>query len=113
MRYAFGGGTEAATQFAAKPRPGPPLRAGEQPGLEATGYFSPVGSAWAAGCHAAYERVDPKTYRLEIIKYVVVHDSGRLINPLVVEGQINGGAAQPIGGAFYGRLAYDDGGQLP
>jgi CO/xanthine dehydrogenase Mo-binding subunit len=49
MRYAFGGGTEAATQFAAKPRPGPPLPEGEQPGGEATGYFSPVGSAWAAG----------------------------------------------------------------
>jgi CO/xanthine dehydrogenase Mo-binding subunit len=112
MRYAFGGGTEAATQFAAKPRPGPPLREGEQPGLEATGYFSPVGSAWAAGCHAAYVRVDPKTYRLEILKYVVVHDCGRLINPLVVEGQIEGGVAQGIGGAFYERLAYDDEGQL-
>src|SRR5712692_5239620 len=56
MRYAFGGGTEAATQFAAKPRPGPPLREGEQPGLKAIGFFSPVGSAWAAGCHAAYVR---------------------------------------------------------
>jgi len=112
MRYAFGGGTEAATQFAAKPRPGPPLLEGERPGLEATGYFSPVGSAWAAGCHAAYVRVDPKTYRLEILKYVVVHDCGRLINPLVVEGQIEGGVAQGIGGAFYERLAYDDEGQL-
>src|SRR6266446_5465588 len=112
MRYAFGGGTEAATQFAAKPRPGPPLPAGEEPGLEATGYFSPVGSAWAAGCHAAYVRVDPKTFRLEILKYVVVHDCGRLINPLVVEGQIEGGVAQGIGGAFYERLAYDADGQL-
>jgi carbon-monoxide dehydrogenase large subunit len=112
MRYAFGGGTEAATQFAAKPRPGPPLLEGEQPGLEATGYFSPVGSAWAAGCHAAYVRVDPETYRLEILKYVVVHDCGRLINPLVVEGQIEGGVAQGIGGAFYERLAYDEEGQL-
>jgi carbon-monoxide dehydrogenase large subunit len=112
MRYAFGGGTEAATQFAAKPRPGPPLPEGEQPGLEATGYFSPVGSAWAAGCHAAYVRIDPKTFRLEILKYVVVHDCGRLINPMVVEGQIEGGVAQGIGGAFYERLAYDADGQL-
>src|SRR5207245_2173710 len=87
MRYAVGGGTGAATQFTPKARPGPPLLEGEQPGLEATGYFSPVGSAWAAGCHAAYVRVDPKSYRLEILKYVVVHDCGRLINPLVVEGQ--------------------------
>jgi carbon-monoxide dehydrogenase large subunit len=112
MRYAFGGGTEAATQFTPKARPGPPLLEGEQPGLEATGYFSPVGSAWAAGCHAAYVRVDPKTFRLEILKYVVVHDCGRLINPLVVEGQIEGGVAQGIGGAFYERLAYDADGQL-
>jgi CO/xanthine dehydrogenase Mo-binding subunit len=112
MRYAFGGGTEAATQFAARPRPGPPLPEGEQPGLEATGYFSPVGSAWAAGCHAAYVRVDPKTFRLEILKYIVVHDCGRLINPMVVEGQIEGGVAQGIGGAFYERVAYDADGQL-
>ncbi|HEX7263701.1 MAG TPA: aerobic carbon-monoxide dehydrogenase large subunit [Candidatus Dormibacteraeota bacterium] len=112
MRYAFGGGTEAATQFTPKARPGPPLAEGEQPGLEATGYFSPVGSAWAAGCHAAYVRVDPKTFRLEVLKYVVVHDCGRLINPMVVEGQIEGGVAQGIGGAFYERLAYDVDGQL-
>src|SRR5579864_8088096 len=112
VRYAFGGGTEAATQFASKPRPGPPLREGEQPGLEATGYYSPPGSTWASGCHAAYVRVDPKTFRLEILKYVVVHDCGRVINPLVLQGQIEGGVAQGIGGAFYERLAYDADGQL-
>ena len=112
MRYAFGGGTEAATQFAAKARPGPPLQDGEQPGLEATGYYSPPGSTWASGCHAAYVRVDPKTFRLEILKYVVVHDCGRVINPLVLQGQIEGGVAQGIGGAFYERLAYDADGQL-
>ncbi|TMD91983.1 MAG: xanthine dehydrogenase family protein [Chloroflexi bacterium] len=112
MRYAFGGGTEAATQFTPRPRPGPPLPDGEQPGLEATGYYSPPGSTWASGCHAAYVRVDPKTFRLEILKYVVVHDCGRVINPMVLEGQIEGGVAQGIGGAFYERLAYDSDGQL-
>jgi aerobic carbon-monoxide dehydrogenase large subunit len=112
VRYAFGGGTEAATQFASRPRPGPPLAEGEQPGLEATGYYSPPGSTWASGCHAAYVRVDPKTFRLEVLKYVVIHDCGRVINPLVVEGQIEGGVAQGIGGAFYERLVYDDEGQL-
>ncbi|TME39029.1 MAG: xanthine dehydrogenase family protein [Chloroflexi bacterium] len=112
VRYAFGGGTEAATQFASKPRPGPPLHEGEQPGLEATGYYSPPGSTWASGCHAAYVRVEPKTFRLEILKYVVVHDCGRVINPLVLQGQIEGGVAQGIGGAFYERLAYDADGQL-
>jgi len=112
MRYAFGGGTEAATQFTPKSRPGPPLREGERPGLEATGYYSPPGSTWAAGCHAAWVRIDPKTFRLEILKYVVVHDCGPMINPMVVEGQIEGGVAQGIGGAFYERLAYDSDGQL-
>jgi carbon-monoxide dehydrogenase large subunit len=112
VRYAFGGGTEAATQFTARARPGPPLREGEQPGLEATGYYSPPGSTWAAGCHAAWVRVDPTTFRLEILKYVVVHDCGRVINPMVVVGQIEGGVAQGIGGAFYERLAYDADGQL-
>jgi aerobic carbon-monoxide dehydrogenase large subunit len=112
VRYAFGGGTEAATQFAGRARPGPPLHDGEQPGLEATGYYSPPGSTWASGCHAAHVRVDPKTFRLEILKYVVVHDCGRVINPLVLQGQIEGGVAQGVGGAFYERLAYDDDGQL-
>lgn len=112
VRYAFGGGTEAAAQFTSKRRPGPPLLEGEQPGLEATGYYSPPGSTWAAGCHAAYVRIDPKTFRMEVLKYVVVHDCGRVINPLVLEGQIEGGVAQGIGGAFYERLAYDEEGQL-
>jgi len=112
VRYAFGGGTEAATQFTPKPRAGPPLPAGEQPGLEATGYFSPTGSTWASGCHAAWVRVDPNTFRLQILRYVVVHDCGRVINPTVLEGQIQGGVAQGIGGAFYERLAYDADAQL-
>jgi carbon-monoxide dehydrogenase large subunit len=112
VRYAFGGGTEAATPFTRKARPGPPLLEGEEPGLEATGYYSPPGSTWASGCHAAYVRVDPKTFRLEILKYIVVHDCGRVINPMVVEGQIEGGVAQGIAGAFYERLAYDEEGQL-
>ena len=112
VRYAFGGGTEQATQFQARPRQGPPLSDGDQPGLEATGFFSPAGSTWAAGCHAAYVRIDPKTFRMEILRYVVVHDCGRVINPLVLEGQVEGGVAQGIGGAFYERLVYDDEGQL-
>jgi aerobic carbon-monoxide dehydrogenase large subunit len=112
LRYAFGGGAEMATQFQGRPRPGPPLAEGEQPGLEADGYFSPPASTWASGCHAAYVRVDPRTRRLSILRYVVVHDCGRVINPLVLEGQIEGGVAQGVGGAFYERLAYGDDGQL-
>src|SRR5439155_18462806 len=112
---AFGGGAEFATQFQARregqgaSRAGqaPPLREGEAPGLEATGFYSPTGSTWAAGVHACYVRVNPRTFRLEIPRYVVVHDCGRVINPAVLEGQIQGGVAQGIGGAFYERLVYD------
>src|SRR3989449_403853 len=116
ISLAAGGGVsdpgDAAPRSAPGRRRGPPLQDGEQPGLEATGYYSPPGSTWASGCHAAYVRVDPKTFRLEILKYVVVHDCGRIINPLVLQGQIEGGVAQGIGGAFYERLAYDEDGQL-
>jgi CO/xanthine dehydrogenase Mo-binding subunit len=112
LRYAFGGGAEIATQFRARPRAGPPLPDGEQPGLEASGFYSPPGSTWASGAHAAYVRVDPETYRLQVLRYVVVHDCGRVMNPLILEGQVEGGVAQGIGGAFYERLAYDEDGQL-
>ena len=112
LRYAFGGGAEIATQFQTRPRPGPPLAEGEAPGLEATAYFSPSGTTWAGGCHGAWVRVDPRTFRIEWLKYVVVHDCGRVINPLVLEGQIQGGVAQGIGGAFYERLVYDEDAQL-
>jgi CO/xanthine dehydrogenase Mo-binding subunit len=112
LRYAFGGGAAIATQFQGRLRPGPPLAEGETPGLEAVGYHSPTGSAWAAGAHAAWIRIDPRTFRLEILRYVVVHDCGRVINPMVVAGQIQGGVAQGVGGAYYERLAYDNEGQL-
>ena len=56
--------------------------------------------------------VDPETAMVRIIRYVVVHDCGRVINPLIVEGQIQGGVAHGIGNAFYEQLRYDESGQL-
>jgi CO/xanthine dehydrogenase Mo-binding subunit len=56
--------------------------------------------------------IDPATMALRILKYVVVHDCGTVINPLIVEGQIQGGVAQGIGNAFYERLIFDEQGQL-
>ena len=82
------------------------------PGLEAWGYWSQMGATWASGCHACWVHVDPETFRLDILRYAIVHDCGRMINPKVVEGQIQGGFAQGIGGAFYERIAYDEEGQL-
>ena len=56
--------------------------------------------------------VDPETWMVDIKRYVVVHDCGRVINPMILEGQMHGGVAQGIGNAFYERLVFDDYGQL-
>jgi CO/xanthine dehydrogenase Mo-binding subunit len=88
------------------------VKPGTQPGLEATNYFGPETGATASGVHAMIVEVDPETMKVSIQKYVVIHDCGHVINPLVLDGQIHGGVAQGIGSAFYERLAYDDNGQL-
>jgi len=88
------------------------VQPGTEPGLEATAYFGPAKGATAAGAHAMIVEIDPATMKLHILKYVVVHDCGTVINPLIVAGQIQGGVAQGIGNAFYERLAFDDQGQL-
>ena len=88
------------------------VKAGTEPGLEATSYFGPERGATASGVHAMIVEVNPETLQIHIQKYLVVHDCGRVINPLILDGQIHGGVAQGIGNAFYERLAYDENGQL-
>ncbi len=88
------------------------VKPGTEPGLEATKYFGPPSGATANGVHAMIVEVDPETMMLQILKYVVVHDCGTVINPLILAGQIHGGVAQGIGNAFYEQLVYDDEGQL-
>ncbi|MYZ48459.1 molybdopterin cofactor-binding domain-containing protein [Propylenella binzhouense] len=83
-----------------------------RPGLEADGFFNPAQGTMGAGFHACAVEVDPSTGTVAILKYVVVHDCGTVINPLIVEGQVVGGAALGIGGAFYERVAYDEEAQL-
>jgi CO/xanthine dehydrogenase Mo-binding subunit len=56
--------------------------------------------------------MDPETMGIDIQKYVVVHDCGTVLNPLILEGQVQGGVAQGIGNAFYEQLIYDENGQL-
>ena len=85
---------------------------GTEPGLEATDYFGPERGATASGVHAMIVEVDPETMLVEIQRYVVVHDCGEVINPLILDGQIHGGVAQGIGNAFYEQLHFDDDGQL-
>jgi len=88
------------------------VKPGTEPGLEATDYFGPERGATASGVHAMIVEVDPETMLVEIKKYVVVHDCGRVINPMILEGQIQGGVAQGIGNAFYEQLHFDKAGQL-
>ncbi len=88
------------------------VQPGTEPGLEATSYFGPERGATASGIHAMIVEVNPETLQIHIQRYLVVHDCGRVINPLILDGQIHGGVAQGIGNAFYERLAYDENGQL-
>ncbi|HYH46543.1 MAG TPA: molybdopterin cofactor-binding domain-containing protein, partial [Thermoanaerobaculia bacterium] len=88
------------------------VKPGTEPGLEATRYFGPYRGATASGCHACILEIDPETMQIEIRKYVVVHDCGRVLNPLLVDGQVHGGVAQGIGNAYFEQLVYDDNGQL-
>ncbi|MFL6137125.1 MAG: aerobic carbon-monoxide dehydrogenase large subunit [Frankiaceae bacterium] len=113
LRYAFDDEAQRATQFARPADPDrPPVADDDEPGLEARDYYSPPRSTFANGMHAAIVETDPETAEVRILRYVVVHDCGRLINPRIVEGQIHGGVAQGVGGALYERMAYDDDGQL-
>ncbi len=88
------------------------VKPGTEPGLEATDYFGPDRGSTASGVHAMILEVDPETMMIDIKRYVVVHDCGRVINPMILEGQIQGGVAQGIGNSFYEQLFYDEGGQL-
>src|SRR5258708_32061959 len=88
------------------------VKPGTEPGLESTQYFGPPSGATANGVHAIIVEVDPRTFDLKILKYVVVHDCGTVINPMILAGQIHGGVAQGIGNAFYEKLVFDDQGQL-
>jgi carbon-monoxide dehydrogenase large subunit len=88
------------------------VRPGTEPGLESTQYFGPPSGTTANGAHAMIVEVDPQTFALNVLKYVVVHDCGTVINPLILAGQVHGGVAQGIGNAFYEQLVFDDDGQL-
>jgi CO/xanthine dehydrogenase Mo-binding subunit len=112
LRYAFDEASKAATQFAVGDTSGPPVREDDEPGLEGTDYYSPVGATFANGMHAVVVETDPETAEIKVLRYCVVHDCGPLINPMIVEGQVHGGVAQGVGGALYERMEYDENGQL-
>jgi aerobic carbon-monoxide dehydrogenase large subunit len=87
------------------------LPKGIKAGIETSSYFSPDRAAYAGGAHAAMVEVDPETGDITILKYVIGHDCGNVINPLLVDGQVLGGFAHGIGNAMYEEPIYDQEGQ--
>jgi CO/xanthine dehydrogenase Mo-binding subunit len=84
----------------------------EEPGLEVTAYFTSNQLTYTYGTHVAHVAVDPETGKVEVLRYVVVEDIGRCINPLIVHGQTVGAAVQGIGATMLEALVYSDNGQL-
>lgn len=79
--------------------------------LAETAYFVPPTVTYASAAHAAVVAVDPSTGAVALERYLVVHDCGRVVNPMIADGQVIGGVAQGVGGALYEHLVYDDSGQ--
>ena len=82
-----------------------------EPTIEETAHFDPPSATFANSTHAVIVEVDPDTGHIRFDRYVIVHDCGTVINPLIVEGQIYGATAQGIGGTIYEHLVYDANGQ--
>ncbi|MGP0058139.1 MAG: xanthine dehydrogenase family protein molybdopterin-binding subunit [Beijerinckiaceae bacterium] len=87
-----------------------PVEAREE--LEASYTYDPINGTTACATHLAVVEVDPATCFVKIHKYIVAEDCGRIINPMIVDGQVHGGVAQGIGAALYEEMIYDKAGQL-
>jgi len=96
---------------AAAGKPGLPMPGGVSPGLEATDYFNVKGTAYSSGTNLAVVEVDPETGEVKVLRYLVVHDCGRVINPLIVDGQIHGGVVHGLGNALFEDVPYSPEGQ--
>ncbi|MPZ69226.1 MAG: molybdopterin-dependent oxidoreductase [Actinobacteria bacterium] len=92
--------------------PGPKHAGGPHDGLQVEHYFKPPGTTWASGVHAAEVEVDIETGVVSLLRYVVFHDCGRAINPMIVKGQVLGGVVQGIGAALLEEIIYDHDGQI-
>ncbi|MCP3054370.1 xanthine dehydrogenase family protein molybdopterin-binding subunit, partial [Aurantimonas marianensis] len=85
---------------------------GMEPGLKEGAFYDPTNFTFPAGCYICEVEVDPDTGTTEIIQFVAADDFGRVINPMIVEGQVHGGLAQGIGQALLEGAHYDETGQL-
>jgi len=88
------------------------LAASGEPGLNACTWFYPETVTWAFGGQVCAVEVDVETCRVRLLRHVALHDPGRAINPAIVEGQLQGGAAQAIGAGLMEEVVYDTQGQL-
>src|SRR5947207_9066368 len=84
------------------------LPEGMEQGLAAVAYFDPPNLLWPFGAHVAVVEIDAETGAVQLQKYVAVDDCGNIINPMIVDGQIHGGAVQGIAQALYEEVVYDD-----
>lgn len=83
-----------------------------EPGLQATAVYEPANFTFPFGTHVCVVGVDPQSGSIEILKYMAVDDCGKVINPLLVDGQLQGGIVQGVGQALYEEVVYDENGQL-
>jgi aerobic carbon-monoxide dehydrogenase large subunit len=88
------------------------LPPGLEPGLEASSFFEPENFTYPFGTHICAVEIDRDTGQVKITKYIAVDDCGPQINPLIVEGQVQGGIAHSIGQVLFERTVYDENGQL-
>jgi aerobic carbon-monoxide dehydrogenase large subunit len=80
--------------------------------LSATKTYDPVFGTTTSATHMAAVEIDPETYEVRVERFAVAEDCGRLVNPLIVDGQVHGGVAQGIGAALYEEVVYDENGQI-
>jgi carbon-monoxide dehydrogenase large subunit len=103
----IGWGQIASEAYVAKNLP-----PGFEPGLEASSFFEPGNFTFPFGTHIAAVEVDRETGEVKVLKYTAVDDCGKQVNPLLIEGQVQGGIAQSLGAALMERTVYDENGQL-
>jgi carbon-monoxide dehydrogenase large subunit len=106
-KKAVGWGQLASEAYVAKNLP-----PGVEPGLEASSFFEPPNCTYPFGTHIVAVEVDRDTGQVKVLKYVAVDDCGKQVNPLLVEGQVQGGIAQAMGAALMEKTVYDENGQL-
>ena len=83
-----------------------------EPGLDETAFYDPKNFTFPGGCHICEVEIDPEVGTTQVVNFVAVDDLGRVINPMIVEGQVQGGVAQGIGQALLENAVYDEQGQL-